>query len=174
MYPCWRSIGKRSVDFHQLKSRKDRYSFSKKKNTSGVLNGDRVVCPWHGACFNVRTGDIEVKSHSLVQLQKSHPIQTDLFRWSAISCVKEIFVQEGMVLQKLKSYRVAVREGKVWLQIKKKSKNNYFSNPGSFSLQVYVSDQQPRLAIIGGGAAAAAVILEIWVMLKTEINFVLW
>ncbi|KZT29687.1 hypothetical protein NEOLEDRAFT_1153617 [Neolentinus lepideus HHB14362 ss-1] len=26
----------------------------------GVLTADgRVVCPWHGACFNVRTGDIE-------------------------------------------------------------------------------------------------------------------
>lgn len=25
----------------------------------GVLNGNRVVCPWHAACFNVCTGDIE-------------------------------------------------------------------------------------------------------------------
>eukprot|EP01104_Vermistella_antarctica_P008900 TRINITY_DN226_c1_g1_i2.p1 TRINITY_DN226_c1_g1~~TRINITY_DN226_c1_g1_i2.p1 ORF type:complete len:598 (-),score=148.71 TRINITY_DN226_c1_g1_i2:156-1949(-) len=25
----------------------------------GVLEGDRVTCPWHGACFNVCTGDIE-------------------------------------------------------------------------------------------------------------------
>ncbi|NEQ31732.1 MAG: FAD-dependent oxidoreductase [Leptolyngbya sp. SIO4C5] len=23
----------------------------------GVLSGDRVVCPWHNACFNVQTGD---------------------------------------------------------------------------------------------------------------------
>jgi len=27
---------------------------------NGVLNSDgRLVCPWHGACFNVKTGDIE-------------------------------------------------------------------------------------------------------------------
>src|SRR5688572_25940872 len=25
----------------------------------GVLSGERVVCPWHHACFNVSTGDLE-------------------------------------------------------------------------------------------------------------------
>lgn len=26
---------------------------------TGAFCGGRVRCPWHGACFNVKTGDIE-------------------------------------------------------------------------------------------------------------------
>ena len=24
-----------------------------------ITDGGRIVCPWHGACFNAKTGDIE-------------------------------------------------------------------------------------------------------------------
>ncbi|XP_073727218.1 apoptosis-inducing factor 3 [Misgurnus anguillicaudatus] len=27
--------------------------------SKGVLSGNRVRCPWHGSCFNVKTGDLE-------------------------------------------------------------------------------------------------------------------
>ncbi|XP_061755198.1 apoptosis-inducing factor 3 isoform X2 [Nerophis ophidion] len=27
--------------------------------SKGVISGNRVRCPWHGACFNVHTGDVE-------------------------------------------------------------------------------------------------------------------
>lgn len=26
---------------------------------AGVLRGHRLRCPWHGSCFNIKTGDIE-------------------------------------------------------------------------------------------------------------------
>eukprot|EP00736_Rhodelphis_marinus_P011144 Rmarinus@m.30077 len=39
----------------------------------GVLKGNRIVCPWHGACFNVETGDMEDSPgvHALAQYEIS-------------------------------------------------------------------------------------------------------
>lgn len=28
-------------------------------SVAGVLRGERLRCPWHGSCFNIKTGDIE-------------------------------------------------------------------------------------------------------------------
>ncbi|XP_029026334.1 apoptosis inducing factor mitochondria associated 4 isoform X2 [Betta splendens] len=52
----------------------------------GALVGDRVRCPFHGACFNVRTGDIE--------------------EYPGLDC--------------LPSYKVKVKDGKVYVTIDKK------------------------------------------------------
>eukprot|EP00834_Sanchytrium_tribonematis_P001192 NODE_27_length_39007_cov_1.590650.p7 type:complete len:543 gc:universal NODE_27_length_39007_cov_1.590650:13029-11401(-) len=27
--------------------------------TKGSLHGDRIMCPWHGACFNIKSGNVE-------------------------------------------------------------------------------------------------------------------
>ena len=43
----------------------------------GVLTGDgRLTCPWHGACFNVKSGDIE-ESPALDSLLKFEVVQKD-------------------------------------------------------------------------------------------------
>jgi NADPH-dependent 2,4-dienoyl-CoA reductase/sulfur reductase-like enzyme/nitrite reductase/ring-hydroxylating ferredoxin subunit len=43
-------------EFHAVGAKCTHYRAPLEK---GVLSGDRVVCPWHAASFNVRSGDIE-------------------------------------------------------------------------------------------------------------------
>ncbi|XP_068271964.1 apoptosis-inducing factor 3-like [Nyctibius grandis] len=43
-------------EFRALGSRCPHYGAPLSK---GVLRGERLRCPWHGACFNIKTGDIE-------------------------------------------------------------------------------------------------------------------
>lgn len=35
------------------------FIYFKSTTWTGVLMGNKVRCPWHGACFNTKTGDIE-------------------------------------------------------------------------------------------------------------------
>jgi nitrite reductase/ring-hydroxylating ferredoxin subunit len=44
----------------------------------GVLVGDRVVCPWHGFDFDVRTGDCGVAPDLSVDVYPVHVTGTDL------------------------------------------------------------------------------------------------
>uniref|UniRef100_A0A8C2TGA3 Rieske domain-containing protein n=1 Tax=Coturnix japonica TaxID=93934 RepID=A0A8C2TGA3_COTJA len=44
------------MEFRALGSRCPHYGAPLSK---GVLRGHRLRCPWHGSCFNIRTGDIE-------------------------------------------------------------------------------------------------------------------
>jgi nitrite reductase/ring-hydroxylating ferredoxin subunit len=37
--------------------------------SEGELNGDTIVCPWHGACFSVRTGEA-------LSLPATEPVET--------------------------------------------------------------------------------------------------
>jgi NADPH-dependent 2,4-dienoyl-CoA reductase/sulfur reductase-like enzyme/nitrite reductase/ring-hydroxylating ferredoxin subunit len=41
----------------------------------GVLHGERLVCPWHGGCFNVVTGDIE-EAPAMKKLEH-YPVRVD-------------------------------------------------------------------------------------------------
>ncbi|NWW55278.1 AIFM3 factor, partial [Pedionomus torquatus] len=44
------------MEFRALGSKCPHYGAPLSK---GVLRGERLRCPWHGACFNIKTGDIE-------------------------------------------------------------------------------------------------------------------
>ncbi len=37
--------------------------------SEGELNGDTVICPWHGSCFNVKTGQVTCG-------EATNPVQT--------------------------------------------------------------------------------------------------
>ena len=71
----------------------------------GILTGDgRITCPWHGACFNVKTGDIE-DSPAPDPLQKF-----------------EIVEKDGGVY--IKGEQSAIKAGRRALSIKCQSKGN--------------------------------------------------
>lgn len=41
---------------------------------SGVITGQTVRCPWHGACFNIQTGDLE--EYPGIDSLPCHKVQT--------------------------------------------------------------------------------------------------
>lgn len=65
---------------------------------TGALVGDRVRCPFHGACFNTKTGDIEefpgldslpkykVLQGSLLTLKVSGSFFRELYIYNCNSC----------------------------------------------------------------------------------------
>ena len=37
---------------------KDACTHDEARLSDGELNGETIICPWHGACFSVRTGEV--------------------------------------------------------------------------------------------------------------------
>ncbi|KAJ5233390.1 uncharacterized protein N7469_005156 [Penicillium citrinum] len=58
---------------HALSARCTHYGAPLK---NGVVDGERLTCPWHGACFNIKSGDIE-DAPALNALNKYDLIEKD-------------------------------------------------------------------------------------------------
>jgi len=54
----------------------------------GCLGNGRIRCPWHGACFNIKTGDIE-DFPGLDSLQKFEVSYKHFFHWLSVNFVGE-------------------------------------------------------------------------------------
>lgn len=55
---------------------------------SGVISGHTVRCPWHGACFNVHTGDLEeYPGIDCLPCHKVHTTQTDGLTFRSLGCM---------------------------------------------------------------------------------------
>ena len=71
-------------------------------NNPGALVGDRVRCPFHGACFNVRTGDIE--EYPGLDCLPAYKVKHPLLNIKLIPHYYHMIVTNNSTLSKLESY----------------------------------------------------------------------
>lgn len=85
---------------------------------TGALMGNRVRCPWHGACFNITTGDIEEFPglDSLPTYKVMFPDNNLLGNIPPMNCisVEHVFFFFHII------FKVKVENGKVHVTINKK------------------------------------------------------
>lgn len=79
---------------------------------SGVISGNRVRCPWHGACFNVHTGDLE--EYPGMDCLPCHKVQT---RHKRYIFQEDILGHFNLLFSLLK---VKIQNSKVYVSINKK------------------------------------------------------
>lgn len=115
---------------------------------TGALVGDRVRCPFHGACFNIKTGDIE--EYPGLDCLPSYKVLTCFIlimqfnNWGTITvnqwilcleCVDSVTYTNSSLFSKVK-----VEDGKVYVSVNKKvSKNAWFSQHSLSFLNVHVA-----------------------------------
>ena len=116
-----------------------------------VSNG-HVRCPWHGACFNIRTGDIE-DFPGLDSVQKFdvsiivfiimvwHSRRISPFLEETVSSILNIVIFPLVVQVCVEGGQVKVRADKKALETKKRIKAMCCSNP----------EEDKTYLIVGGG-----------------------
>uniref|UniRef100_A0A8C7GN43 Apoptosis inducing factor mitochondria associated 4 n=1 Tax=Oncorhynchus kisutch TaxID=8019 RepID=A0A8C7GN43_ONCKI len=125
----------------------------------GALVGDRVRCPFHGACFNIKTGDIE--EYPGLDCLPSYKVLTCFIlimqfnNWGTITvnqwilcleCVDSVTYTNSSLFSKVK-----VEDGKVYVSVNEKSLKVYKRVK---DMSCRVSGVRHTILLIGGGPAS--------------------